>query len=276
MSRMVYLGAAVLALSAVGTAALGQGVITDVKTPQLRSSDTYHLPIDIHIEGDPTGAGLPNWAGALMKVHILDSSEVDIDSIVPVHPTTGSTGGTNPFGPRSENQQSVAKFFTVWHPLALQSGITLQPSVNEPVFDMDVHAKGTTLGQNSDVDVTFMFWNIRHLGTVPPSHNFTVRKSDYVYAHPQTNPLLQSELPLEPPRPGNGRWVHATDTKIFHVTATPGGAPPLGSFFYATFLNTATLGIEHVPEPASAILLGCGALSGLVSLVMRRRRRLAA
>ena len=46
-----------------------------------------------------------------------------------------------------------------------------------------------------------------------------------------------------------------------------GSFPLSASNFFRTLVNTATIGIEHVPEPTSGLLLGLG----LAAVVLSRR-----
>lgn len=281
MRRVLCLAVAVLGLS--GTIVFAQGVVTDIKTPPLQNSDTFNLKLDIHPAADsPPYAG---WAGARMKMHVLDADEMDVDAIVPV--AGSSTGGPTgppyiePFGPRSENRASEPRFFTAWHPLAQESGINVQQSVNQPVFDVEVHVKGSDPSGNSDVDATFMFWNIWHLRPGNwDSLVITLEPSDYIWVSSQIDDINQLHtvdsnfvFPQEPATINNpnAKWIHVLDTARFHLT----GPTVPGSQFWATFLNTATLGIEHVPEPASGVLLAGGMAFGFVGLWLRRRRRAA-
>jgi hypothetical protein len=264
---------ALIALLA-GTVVLAQGVITDIKTPPLHASDTFNLPLAIHPAGQPPWAG---WAGARVRIHILDADEMDITGLGPAPGMTGPVL-TNPFGPASNNSQSVAKTFTVWHPAAPNSGIDIAPSVNLPLMTVGVHVKNSDPIGNSDVDATFGFWNIWHLRDnslgstllqLHPSAYILVRSSilDVQQLH-TVGSLFQ--FPTEPADPGTGHWLHVNEPVTFHLLPGP------GSQYYATFLNTATLGIEHVPEPASALLLAVGMASAVAGMWFRRRRKLAA
>ncbi len=287
MFRPIVGLAATLMVLLAGTAVFAQGVITDVKTPPLQASDIFKLPIDFHPGGpSPPWAG---WAGSRMKMHIQDAGEMDVVGLTPVASGAGSRTPTgtglptgpfipSPFGPASNNSQSVAKFFTAWHPLAQASGINIQPSINQPIFDLTVHVKNSDPAGNSDVDATFMFWNIWHIRETPGSTFVTLRPTDYVLVpsfiqdqqqlHVQGQSFYQ--FPTNPAHPGTGHWLHLTETAVFHLIGIP-------SQFYATFANTAFLGIEHIPEPSSAVLLGLGfACTGLGGWYRRRRRQAGA
>ena len=78
-----------------------------------------------------------------------------------------------------------------------------------------------------------------------------------VYRFPTQNPT-----PFDP----NAHWLHITQPVTFHLISND------ASVFYATFLNTATLGVEHVPEPASAALIGLGLAALAASRTVRWRR----
>ena len=265
--QVVMVGFAFLLPSIV----LAQGVETDIKTPPLQNSDEFTIPIAVH-NINPVS----NWAGVLMEVHILDNTEIDIDAIDPAPPMLG-VPMANPFGPRSNNSQSVAKLFTAWHPNAPGSGITIPGSVNQPAFIFDGHVKGSNPAGNSDVDVQLRFWNIRHFGpnnigstiiTLQPSVQIYVRSSiqDQQQLH-QPNSIYH--FPNNPPAIGEGHWLHLYEPATFHLFPGP------GSTYIATFLNTATLGIDHVPEPAAGVLMACGGV-GLCLAWRARRKRLAA
>ncbi len=275
MARKAFVCVACFALAGA-TAALGQGVITTIKTPPMQASEVITLPLAIHPAAPaPPWAG---WAGARMKAHIMDAGELDVDAIVP------TAGGTvtgppyiEPFGPRSMNAQSVPIFFTAWHPLAQQSGIPVQPSVNLPVFNMTLHAKNSDPSGNSDVDMTLMFWNIWHIRDgLPGSTLVHLDPSAYILVPSSIQDLEQLhrpdslyQFPTNPVQPGEpgAKWLHIEQPVTFHL---PGGP---GSQFYATFLNTATIGIEHVPEPMSAVMLVGGAFCAVMSRRARSRRR---
>jgi hypothetical protein len=66
-----------------------------------------------------------------------------------------------------------------------------------------------------------------------------------------------------PVDPGFGEWVHNPQTFTVHV---------VNSLFWATttwISGVGAVGVEHVPEPASAMLV----LGGLGTLIAARRRR---
>ena len=97
-----------------------------IKTPPLAAGDLITIPIDVH---NPGPAALPNWAGVIVEVYLMDPSEVDIVAVrvggFPVphpFPTSGATTGG---GPALGNTVAV---FTVFNPAAFFSGVSLQPS----------------------------------------------------------------------------------------------------------------------------------------------------
>ena len=274
---------AAITMLAASTTLLAQGVTQNVKTPPLAASNTFFLPVDIH-PGPGMQPPWAGWAGARMSVHILDASEMDIISITPVAAgplTRGPTGAgiptgptiVDPFGPASGNLQSVVQFYTAWGPVPPLSGINVTPSVNLPIFDVPVHVKNST-GQNSDVDATFGIWNIWHIRDNPGSTIVQLSQSDYILVRSSINDIQQLHtpgsqfvFPTNPANPETGHWLHILDPVPFHLVGSP------GSQYYATFLNAATLGIDHIPEPTSVVLLGAGTLCMVVGSVFRRRRR---
>ena len=59
------------------------GVVVNYKTPPLRQTETIPIHVSYHVN-----QFIPNWAGLRVGVHLLDNTELDIDSI------TGPTGIT--------------------------------------------------------------------------------------------------------------------------------------------------------------------------------------
>ena len=293
-------------------------VITDIKTPPMKDSDTYRIPFAVHPgvgtgKGDPgSGSGGPylppylgaGWAGQRVKVHVQDASELDIVGLAPAPgkklrvniPGAGGILTTGPlpapelraiFGPISNGVQTQPIFFTVWDSNAQQSGKRLLTSINEPLFDLTVHAKNTSPANNSDVDVTFMFSDIWHLNGGPGTNLIEIRESDWWFVNSQVTD------PLEPPglmhitndpffnsaydfptAPGpttddpNGHWIHMPDLFV-HTFGGPGS-----QFISRMVGGITTLGIEHVPEPTAVALLGAGVVCSVLALRSRSKRRM--
>ncbi len=285
MFRLLVAAVAAVAMLMTGAAVFAQGVITNYYTPPMHASDTLFLPIDIHPAGQPPWAG---WAGGRMQMHLAPTGEMDVLGLTPVAsgpgtrmPPIGMGTPTGPmiplpFGPLSSPQASVPKFFTAIHPAAQASGINVTPSVNLPLFDLTVHVKNSDPSGNGNTDATFQFWNIWHIRGGPGSTIVQLRPSDYLWVHSSIQDPQQLHTPGSfyqfPTNPATihdpqGHWLHLFEPANFHLLGGP------GSQFYATFLNTALLHIEHVPEPAGIMLLSAGMACTVVGAFMRRRRR---
>jgi hypothetical protein len=266
-----------LGIALVAPAALAQ--IQVIKTPPLAESESIQLSVGTHIPFAPPWAG---YAGAIVKAHLLDNQELDVTSFHPLLPVR-TPGGTlpasvpvpNPFGPPSANAQSVPISVTYWNPNAQNSGIPVWTSQFIPLATLALHAKNTTPANNSDVDATFMFWNIWHIvaGTQFASQFLRLNPSDRIWVTSNINSVGQihnalSGFDLNKPTPFSptAHWLHILDTVTFHLTGGP------GSTFYATFVGTVGLGIEHVPEPASGLLVAGGLLALALGGRARQRR----
>jgi hypothetical protein len=307
LMKKIVLGICALSAWAVAVTALGQtGEITPIKTPPLRNSDIYTQPINRHFNGTDAPAELPGagWAGVRVKIHVLDASEVDVDALVPApgylirYP--GSPDGTglppgiytgpipDPFGPRSNNVGSVPIIVTMIHPLAQQSGINPPFSHIEPIVNLVLHAKNTSARNNSDIDLTLMFEDIWHTRerTVPGSTQIhfpnSVRKwsfsnvnddpSSWEPFHITGDPVFDSmyRMPEGPPlEDPNGHWAHIPGSLVFHNFT---GFVPGSDFFAYMAATVLGVGIEHVPEPVSAALLGVGVGCALMGGYSRKRR----
>jgi hypothetical protein len=281
MSRVLAFILAAAGLFAA-EAVLAQGVpgdrVEDIKIgpfiagQRLRSSDIVQLPLGTqHIVPDPTlpphwpGAG---WAGYKFTVHVLDNTEVDVDAVgsYPYDasggqgPNHGELPQTDPLGPRSANQVSHPKEWLRWHPLHMQSGI--QPTSHDyRVADLKLHIKGTNNpAGNSDTDVQVKLWNIWHVRQ--DSHIAYLKRSDRLWVGPIPPPPDHTHHSTF-----NPYWQHIEqpDPFPFHFQA---------SQFYATLAKTFNIGIDHVPEPVSGVLLGLGGLCAVMGLRSYRKRRM--
>lgn len=272
------------ALAQGGAGTPGGGVITDIKSPLLQNSDTFVVPISIHNTApNPPWAG---WAGGIVTTHILDPSEIDSFTLHSATNTGHCAGGAcnaSVVLPPSAvtgapGSQVASQPFTInwWHPNAQQSGIPLTPSVNQPLLTLGIHVGNSDPSNNSDVDATFQFWNIWHIREgLQGSTLVQLHPSDRVWVTSNFNDPQQLHtagsfyrFPTQHPTPfqQNAHWLHITQSAVFHLTGFDASA------FYATKLNTATLGIEHVPEPASGALMALGLTAIAASRTMRRQR----
>lgn len=327
----------------VGGEPVPAGVNPLIKTPPASAGQPFSIPIGVH---NP-GPALPNWAGVLVEVHLGDPSEVDIVAV-----KVGGVPVPHPF-PVSGGPGSTAAIFTVFHPAAFASGISLQPSSFFPAITLDLVAKNTTpLNNNSDVDINLRFADIYHQPSVtlfhfkintatttihlPPSPGSTTimrptpgsttwpwADSHRVLVNSSINSMedlhltagghqMNSNFPFPNADPSQNNFesafvipsgvdpegahfhhfpagiVHRVASNLtFHVAAGRPGSTIVragstwittfaafipGSQIYAfPFLATASIGIEHIPEPAAPVLL----LGGLASLAcgFRARRR---
>ncbi len=246
-----------------------------IKSPPLRDTDVWTVNLFKHY---PNGA--TNWAGYRASVHNLDNTEVDVDAVFP----GGLPAVTNPLGPRSENVQSVPVYITGIHPSWANTGTDLPASFQLP-FGLSLHVKGSNPSGNSDIDVEVKIRDILHLGPsihssifqLPASASLWVRSSiqNYNDLHIFNDPQWVSyfHLPYDPPSPfePTAHWLKLPVTLPFHGSGGLGSQLIVWPFSSATF----RLGIEHVPEPASAVLLGAGMVCAVLGFY-RRRRRLAA
>ena len=232
-------------------------------------SDSFIVVLQTHIPAaNPPFVG---WTGALVQVHILDNTEFDVVAThapffrnalgPPNGPVIGpSVFNTNPFGPPSNNIQSVPVAFNLYTTVPV-SGLNVLTSSNITILSALIHAKNTTSLNNSDIDATLQLWNIYHkrpgfssviLPTTPLALQWVTSLGGTVVPGGLGSPTAH--------------WTAAPAT--IHLTTGASG-------FLATFLGTVTLGIEHVPEPATGILFGAGLL-GLAGSRLARRRRLNA
>lgn len=183
------------------------GLITSIKTPPMSAGEVISIPIDIH---NSSGAVLPNWAGALVQVHLADPSEVDIVAVkvggVPQphpFPLSGVTTGGLPA------PGSTFASFPVFHPSAFASGVSLLPSSAFPAITLDLVAKNTNPINNSDIDINLKFADIYHQPNVTLTH-FIVNSST-VTVHLPAQPG-STIIPM--PSPGSTTWVWQNSHRV--------------------------------------------------------------
>ena len=247
--------------SVIGVPTATGGLNAFPKTPPLSAGGSWAFPIHVHHPGP-----LPHWAGYLIEVHVTDGSELNHLPSLPVN--QGGTPAPSQITLPASTGTSARALGTAWGPNAQASGITQLSSTQIPVLTVRISAKGTTVGENSDVDMEVRVWNIRHLAS---TNTFQfLNESDWIYGAPNTNPIPNSSLPTDPPVPGSGRWYHVGPGQTKTIVHTP-GVPP--SLFYATLVGTVGLGIEHVPEPASGLMVLCGIGAIVMGRVRIRARR---
>jgi len=204
------------------------------KTPLSVDGDTYTFPIDAH---NSSGALLPNWAGVMAKVHVLDPSEVDVTavSLTPASVAPFGTGkfaggpvAVSPFGPASANVASSPMLFTAMDPSWASSGRTLLPSSTYPVIDIDVRVKGSNAGGNSDADISVMLADIYH----QPGLQFTVPPGGGSTSITFTNPgsrywtWFASGLAFVTSNITNTQQLHVTHSALSNLATEFGPVPP--------------------------------------------------
>ena len=265
--------AVIAVLAGLGLAPTALAQVTTIKTSPGQNSDTFQIPVDIHVGsgpdvfvGDPLG-----WAGGILIMHILDATELDLDFLDAAPGFEGNRLGppnslfntlANPFGPRSSNVQSSALSVNIFLPptAGATSGISIPSSVSTQIARMIVHVKGSSPTGNSDVDLTAQLWNIWHAGTA----TLQLAASDRLWV--TGGQTMITGLPVSVPgglANSTGYWLHNPITQTLMV------AP---SVYLATLAGTVAIGIEHVPEPATGALLGLGVASFAASRALRRRR----
>jgi hypothetical protein len=282
MNRLLVLFLVAITLC-MADRALAQGVPGDrvenikigpfIAGQRLRSSDVVQLPLGPqHYLPDPTlpphwpGAG---WAGYKFTVHVLDNTEVDVDAVGP-YPFDASGGQeqfhgelpqTDPFGPRSNNDVSHPREWVRFHPLGYQSGI--QPTSHQyRVADLKLHIKGTNNpAGNSDTDVQVKLWNIWHVRQ--SSHIAYLKNSDRIYVGPVPPPPSQTIA-----SGNNPFWQHILEPNPVPIHF-------FQSQFYATLAKTFNIGIDHIPEPATGLLIGLGTICAVMGARSRCKRRAA-
>jgi len=248
--------ASVAAADSVGPAGTFNGFSFGVvKTPPLVSSQVVSVPLSYH-----STFAYTNWAGIGFFVN-YDPTEVNYIGVTGIngHFTTYAGGG----GP--------SPIVTVWNSQAVNSGIFNGPSsVPFPVAQVTFHATNTDHPElNSDVDITFNSgwtyspFNIFHVTAGQASGFFSVGASALLYV---AKTALGGPVPAQqwgPVEPGQGTWIHYSGT-TFTIHAQN------SMFFGTSFFMSGQggIGVEHVPEPASAACL----LAGLGTLVFARRR----
>jgi hypothetical protein len=225
------------------------------KTPPAQDSQTIIVDIDYHI-----GTTTTNVSGILWRAHLGDPGEIDAATAI-----TPSAAGVNSSG--TVPLQASVPATNWWIAGSPPSGQTVSATSTGTVGRLSLHVVGTTPANNSDTDVTVTAWLIRHLVPGPGSTVLHFGPSAWIYGTSQQNPFLLSELPPFAPEPGQGKWWHnPLDTKTFHIGSG------VGSIYYATQMALGKIGIEHVPEPATPLLLGGGIAALAVSRRIRRRR----
>jgi hypothetical protein len=266
-------------------------------TPLLKKSDVVRYPIKVHYPhgiGGPfdgfsieTGSDEPTnvtdggtqikdrfgFAGYLVRVHILDGSEVNHDPS-PFVPIKGFGAGHIDLqgiypGLNIPNSRKASSSRTgaIWLPddVAGQSGVALPASFQADVIDFLIHAKNTDMPNDRTPDIELQVYNIRHAKTKGPVDVLT---SSWVFV---PDASLQSgnvpdPLPsaLQPKvHPSTGHWVHLSESKVFDIGP---------SAYIATLAGTALVDIRHIPEPASGLMI-IGGISAIVLGLRSRKNR---
>ncbi len=222
----------------------------DVYTPPLQDSDWYTTTWGMHVT-----YAFTNYAGMLFDLQ-YDSHELSQVIVSPAGPhnkleVPDTTGLYDSWEfPGSQSDWQVVFPLAVWVPGAAASGINVNSSSMYPLFNLDFHAKNTTIANNGDIDITASVWQILH---IVESASYNIAASDYFY---------KTVNGIDWAYPGQGRWFHNPADGTTFIPA---------SAFVATnnwINNVAGVGIEHVPEPAAAACM----LLGVGGLIYARRR----
>lgn len=233
----------------------------DVKSPPLEDSDFFTTTWALHVsiddfDGRPDGS-LYNYAGVLFDL-IYDGHEASSLTVMPAGPHFGATYTLVGGGSTSQ----TAFPLTMWHISAQSTGVTIYPSSLISLFQVSGHATNTTTCfNNSDIDISASMWVILHaedtITTVVPG-------SVWAYMLPGGTAWAS--------QPGQGIWVHIPpNTSPLVIPHSAFGAfrtIPDGSTVVG---NVAGYGIEHVPEPLSALLMLAGT-GAMITGRLRRRR----
>lgn len=214
-------------------------------TPPLADGEQFSAPIDMHIASPSYG----NWVGAGFGLN-YDPTEVNFVGV------TAAPGfmATSPGG-------AVA---TIWNP----GGTMQQPPVSSvmALANVTFGATNTTTANNGDVDLTFdggPFGAFAIFGATAFAPWTTMMGPSnllYVGFTAGGQPMTASQWAPVPM--GSGTWIHATEWKTVVLQT---------SMFWgltAQLIGQGGIGVEHIPEPTAALLLG----AGIVTLAVARRR----
>jgi hypothetical protein len=227
----------------------GPGLFPNVKTDPLQTSDNINVRWGVHFN-----EAQANLAGIRFTLH-YDANEIDVlhvgglpGGVIPlgaVTPYSGVNGGfSNPLAALPPSQFVVSPTnstlnasltFTGWVPTALGSGLNVPASAPFSFANFLLHARHTSLF-NSDFD-------FRVSALTPIFH---------------ATPLVSGTFSVWQASLG---WIAST----FLVNS--GSAFYLGQPITGVHGN---LGLAHVPEPATALML----FGGLACLAVGRRKRL--
>jgi hypothetical protein len=233
----------------------GSGWFYDVKSPPLQYSDAFHTTWALHVSDTQW-----HYAGFLFDL-TYDGEELSFLSLHEVSPHTaieydGGGLGSGVTFQGSQNSLQERGPIAVWINTedAMNSGICVETSQLVGLFQIVGHAKNTTAANNSDIDIWADGWVIKHKSDTV--YSFYVPSSVYIYVTDSADGWETV--------PGQGMWLHV-DTGF--TTTIPASA----FIAYKSVCNAAGFGIEHVPEPASIVMLLSGAGVALAGRVRRRR-----
>ena len=255
-------------------------------TPLMTKSDVVRYPIHVHYPngiggtrddydevtsiagGDVTTIDVYpedqfGFAGYLVRVHVLDGSEVNHDPS-PFVPIKGFGAGHIDLqglypGLNIPNSRKASSSRTgaIWLPddVVAGSGVELPASFKAPVIDLVLHAKNTNLPNDRMADIELQVYNIRHARAKGSAD------ADWVFVADAA--LESSNGPAAKVQPSTGHWVHLSSESRVHVSP---------SAYIATLAGTALVDIRHIPEPASGLMI-IGGISAIVLGLRSRKNR---